>query len=115
AGDGDAVVAFCNDLKRRVVARLPGEDFPAADTGGWRHRERNVEIVLAHMFVIADEIVAEPGGELIEQRGLHRESGDQASNMIWRGSDQAIRCIRGRLHGTHAANKVLAGATAQPW
>jgi len=67
------------------------------------------------MFVIADEIAAEPGGELIEQRGLHRESGDQASNVIGRASDQAISCIRGRLHGAHAANKVLAGATAQPW
>src|SRR5262249_962966 len=103
------------DLKRRVVARLAGEDFSAADARGRSHRERNVEIVLARLFVIADEIVAEPSGESIEQRRLHREPRDQARNVIGRASDQAIRCIRGRLQGAQAADEVLARATAQPW
>ena len=66
AGDGDAIVAFGNDLKGRVVARLAGEDFPAADARGRRHRERNVEIVPARMFVIAGQILAESGGEGVE-------------------------------------------------
>ena len=114
AGDGDAIVALGNDLQGRV-ARLAGKDFPAADARGRRHRERNVEIVLARMFVIAGQILAEAGGEGVEQRGLHREPCDQASNVIGRASDQAISCIRGRLHGAHAANEVLARATAQPW
>jgi len=114
AGDGHAIVAFGNDLKGRVVARLAGKDFPAADARGRRHRERNVEIVLARMFVIAGQILAKSGGEGVEQRGLHREPCDQTRNVIGRATDQTVSRIRDRLHGAHAADEVLSGATAQP-
>src|SRR5262245_10656991 len=86
----------------------------AADAGGRRHRERDVEIVLARMFVIAGQILAESGSKGVEQRGLHRDPCDQACNVRGRAPDQAVSCIRDGLHGVHAADEVLPRAAAQP-
>ena len=66
------------------------------------------------MLVIAREILAEAWREPIEQRGVHRQPGDQAGDVVGRAPDQAVGCVGDRLHRAHAAGEVLASAAAQP-
>src|SRR5262249_57688617 len=54
-----------------VVARFSSEDFPATDAGRWRHGKRDIEIVLACMFVIAGKILPKPRIESVQYPGLH--------------------------------------------
>jgi hypothetical protein len=114
AGDDDAAVVLGDHLQGRIVARLAGEDFPAADAGGRRYREREIEIVLARMVVVTREVGAETGGERVEQLGLHRQPRDQARDVVGRAPDQAVGRVRNRLHRAHAAGEILARTAAQP-
>ncbi len=113
-GNDDAAVVLADHLQGGIVARLAGVDLAAADARRRRDREREVEIVLARVVVVADQVLAEAGAQPVEQRGVHREPGDQARDMVGRATDQAVGGVRDRLHRAHAAREVLAGAAAQP-
>jgi hypothetical protein len=70
--------------------------------------------VLARVVVITDEVIAEAGGESVEELRLHRQPGDQTRDMVGRAPDQPVGRVRDRLHRAHAAAEILAGAAAQP-
>jgi hypothetical protein len=60
------------------------------------------EIVLSTVFVVADEVLAEAGFSLTEERGGNRRIGDQRVHEVWQSAHQAEGGFGAELFGAHA-------------
>ena len=69
---------------------------------------------MPRVLVVAHEVLAEAGMQVLEHRRVHREPGDQAGDLLGRAADEAVGRVRAGLERAHAAHEIVAGAAAQP-
>ena len=78
ARHGDAGIVLGDDLQVGIVALLAGKQVGALASARRRHREAEIEVVLARVVVVAQQVLPEARAQAVEQARVHRKPGDQA-------------------------------------
>ena len=112
AGDDDAVVVLAHHPQRRRRDVLALIEFRIAGSLRRHHRVRHIDVVVADVAIVVQEVVAEPVRRR-QRAGIHRHAGDVGRQMIGRAAEQAVGEIRDPAMAFHAPLQVVARLRAQ--
>ena len=107
AVEGDPGIVLVGHAKRRDRHALALVHFRLARALGRQNGVGRAHVVLAHVPVIADHVLAEALPDALEQIRAHGESGDEARDVIGRPPEQAVSPGRDAAVGLHPLAKVV--------